>query len=315
MATHAIVLSVLGALALFLLGLEELSSALQSLGSERIRAWLLRMSRRPWLALLTGVWTTALLDSSSAVIVLLIALVDADALDFENALGIVLGANIGTTVSSQIIALNIGQAAPVLLFVGVLGRLFARSQRTELRLRVLTGVGLVFYGLEAVEAAVEPLRAAPDVLAWLQSLTEPMRGLVAGGLVTLVIQSSSATLGLAIQVCNGGMMPLTAGVSVMLGAEIGTCADTLVACSGRSRAAVRTGLFHLLFNIVSVALGAVCIGVLTAGAAALSPGASAGRQLANAHVLFNTIAALLALPLVPWAARGLRRWLPDRRPA
>jgi phosphate:Na+ symporter len=113
----------------------------------------------------------------------------------------------------------------------------------------------------------------------------------------------------AIKLCIAGLMSLPAGVAVMLGAEIGTCADTLVASFGRSRAALRVAVFHLLFNVVAVVLGALCIGWLVAAAAALSP--SRG-PVANAHTLFNTVSALLALPLLPWAARALRRVLPGR---
>lgn len=307
-----VALQLVAALALFLLGLEELSRTLRALESVRVRDWLARLSGTRWLALLTGIWVTALLDSSSAVIVLLIALVDSRTLAFENALGIVLGANIGTTVSSQIIALNVGRLAPVLLLFGVIGQVLVRSERASLRFRVAIGIGLIFTGLEQIEAAVEPLRGAPAVLAWLDSLTDPARGIVAGGLITLVIQSSSATLGVAIQLCMAGLMSLPAGVAVMLGAEIGTCADTLVASLGRSRAALRVAVFHLLFNVVSVVLGALCIGLLVAAATALSPAAGPGRQLANAHTLFNTVAAVLLLPLLPWVARALHCAIPER---
>ncbi|MBZ5711869.1 Na/Pi cotransporter family protein [Nannocystis pusilla] len=306
-----VALQLVAALALFLLGLEELSRTLRALESVRVREWLARLSGAPWLALLTGLWVTALLDSSSAVIVLLIALVDSRTLAFENALGIVLGTNIGTTVSSQIIALNVGRLAPVLLLVGVIGQLLVRSERAALRFRVAIGVGLIFTGLEQLEAALQPLREVPAVLAWLDSLTDPARGIFAGGLLTLVIQSSSATLGVAIQLCIAGLMSLPAGVAVMLGAELGTCGDTLIASLGRSRAALRVAVFHLLFNVVSVGLGALCIGSLVAAATALSPAAGPGRQLANAHTLFNTVAAVLVLPLLPWVAKALRRAIPD----
>ncbi|WAS91102.1 Na/Pi cotransporter family protein [Nannocystis punicea] len=307
-----VALQFVAALALFLLGLEELSQALRALESARVRGWLARLSRAPWLALLTGVWVTALLDSSSAVIVLLIALVDSKTLDFENALGIVLGANIGTTVSSQVIALDIGRLAPVLLLIGVIGQLLSRSERASLRLRVAIGVGLIFTGLEQIEAAVEPLREAPAVLTWLDSLTDPARGILAGGFFTLVIQSSSATLGVAIQLCLAGLMSLPAGVAVMLGAEIGTCADTLVATLGRSRSALRVAVFHLGFNVVSVVLGVLCIDWLVTASTSLSPAAGPGRQLANAHTLFNTLAAVLVLPLLSRATAALRWALPER---
>ncbi len=308
----SIALHLLGAVAVFLLGLDLLSDAFGAVPAERVQASLGRWSRTPLRALLAGIVATAVLDSSSAVIVILVALVNAHRLSAGNALGIVLGANIGTTVGSQVIALDIGWLAPMLLIVGVGGRLFVRSPSARVGLGIAQGRGLLFTCLELMDQAVHPLRDDPRALGWIERLADPVQGAATGGLVTLLIQSSSATVGIAIGLAKSGILSLQAGVAVMLGAEIGTCADTLIAGIGRTRAALRVGVFHLAFNIVSVIAGLLLIVPITDAAVGLSPGGDVGRHLANAHVLFDTGGALLALPFVGWAAAVLEAWIPDR---
>lgn len=305
-------LQLTGALATFLLGLELLSEALEARGVARVKPMLARFSRTPLLGILTGALATAVLDSSSAVIVLLIALVQARVLAFRNALGIVLGANIGTTVGSQIIALDLTAWAPILLMVGVAGRLAFKQEALRTTAEVLTGLGLVFWGLGLMDLAVHPLRDSEQVLDALATFEDPVQGALAGGLATLIIQSSSATVGIAIGLAKSGILTLPAGVAIMLGAEIGTCADTLVATIGRSREAIRVGIFHLVFNILSVIGGLMMVEPLTEAAILISPEAGPGRQIANAHVMFNVAGALLAVGFVPWAADRLERWIPDR---
>jgi phosphate:Na+ symporter len=309
--TANIVLSLLGALALFLLGLDWLSEALQSIGPERMKPALTRFSQNPLFGLLTGLVVTAVLDSSSAVIVMLVALVNARALAFPNALGMVLGANIGTTLGSQIIALDLTWLGPTLLAVGVFGRLLIRHKLTRYVLGVVQGLGLLFLGLALMDVAVHPLREWPQVLGALRALENPWQGALAGAIVTVVLQSSSATVGMAIGLCNSAVLTLPAGVAVMIGAEVGTCADTVLAAVGRSRAALRVGVFHLTFNLISALVGVALVGPLTWAAVAVAPGAGVGQHLANAHMMFNIGGALLALPLVGLAARLLERAIPD----
>jgi phosphate:Na+ symporter len=305
-------LAVATSIAVFLLGMDLLADALRAVGPERLEPWLARVSRTPLRAVGVGIAVTALLDSSSAVIVLLLALVSTGALAWRPALGVVLGSNIGTTIGSQVIALDLGWLGPGLLVAGVVGSLVARNPTVAEASRVARGMGLLFVGLGMLDDAVRPLRDDPTVLGWLRGLEDPVTGALAGGLTTVVIQSSSATVGVAIGLAKAGVLTLPAGVSVMLGAEIGTCADTLVAAAGRGPAAMRVGAFHLGFNVVSVMVGLALIGPLAAVASWATD--DVGQQLANAHVLFNSLGALVALPLLGVAARGLERLWPDAAP-
>ena len=299
----------IGGLALFLYGVDILATSLKQTQGGRFQRLLRRSAANRVVALTSGTAATVVLDSSSVVIILLIAIVDAGLIPFAGALPFVLGANIGTTFSSQVFAWNIDTYAPVLMAAGLAWKALARSDRAKQRATVLLGLGLVLFGLNIIGTAAEPLQQRPEIVAWLRQLENPLLGVLAGALVTVAIQSSSAMMGIVITLAGGGLITLPAGIAMMLGAEIGTCADTLLATIGRSRAAVKAGLFHLAFNIVSVAVGVLLIERLARFGAATA--GDTGQSIANAHVLFNVAGALLMLPFVAGAARLLDRLVPD----
>lgn len=298
----------LAGLALFLYGVQILAKALKELSGGKFQRLLYRSSKNRFSGLASGTVATVALDSSSVTIILLIALVDAGLVPFANVLPMILGANIGTTISSQLFAWNLDQFAPILLAIGLLGWSISKDEGRRRAFEVLLGIGLILFGLFTVGEAADPLKENPDIRAWLERLEAPLLGVLAGALVTVAIQSSSAMMGIVIVLASGGLISLPAGLAMMLGAEIGTVADTLIASIGRSRAAVRCGLFHLGFNIVSVSIGLLLLGPLTAFAQWSAT--DTGQQLANAHVLFNIAGALLMLPFVGLAAKLLERVVP-----
>lgn len=305
-----VALGMLGGLVLFLFGVDVLARALQEAGGGRFQKLLERSAANRFSALGAGTLATVALDSSSVVIILLIAIVDAGLVPFANALPVILGANIGTTLSSQVFAWNVDAWAPLLMLAGFLARALAPAKAWKRAGTVLLGIGLVLFALHLIGAAAEPLQDDPRVRQALARLDSPLLGVLVGAVLTVAIQSSSAMMGIVITLAGQGLIDLPAGLAIMLGAEIGTCADTLVATLGRSRAAVKAGVFHLLFNIASVALGVAALPLL-ASFARWSAG-DAGQQIANAHVLFNVAGALLALPLVRAAAALLERLVPER---
>lgn len=298
----------LAGLVLFLYGVSLLSSTLQEVASERMRRLLETAAGHRFRGLLTGTIATTLLDSSSATIILLIALVDAGALSFAHALPVILGSNIGTTISSQVFALNVDEYAPLLLLAGLAWRTAARSDRTRAWGTVVFGIGLVLFGLHTIGEAASPLKGNQAVIGWLKTMETPLYGVLAGAVITVAIQSSSAMLGIIITLAGEGLIGLPTGIAMMLGAEIGTCADTLVATLRRSRAAVRAGLFHLGFNLVTVAIGIALVPQITALAEWSS--SETGRQIANAHVGFNLAGALLFIGFVQTCAALLCRLVP-----
>lgn len=311
MDAFGIVLGLVAGLALFLYGVSRLAEGMRLVVGERLRRVLARATTNRVMGVLTGTAVTAVLDSSSVTIIMVIALVDAGALSFIQSLGVILGANIGTTISSQLIALDVSRYAPVALAVGlVVAALGHRRASTRLQHvgTALFGLGLVFFGLAQMGAAVEPLKASGHFAGWMAGLERPLVGLAAGAVTTVVIQSSSATLGLAITLASQGLLSLPAGVAVMLGAEIGTCADTLVATVGRSREALRAGVFHLAFNVLTATVGLALVGPLAE--LALLLGGDTARQIANAHVAFNVLGVTGAILVLGPAARVLAWLLP-----
>lgn len=304
-----VALGFVAGLALFLFGVQTLAAALRENQRGRFERLLKRFAGNRFGGVASGTAATVALDSSSVVIILVIAIVDAGLLPFSASLPVILGANIGTTFSSQIFAWNVDQWSPVMLAAALLARAFAKGDKAQAWSNALLGLGLVLFGLHTIGDAAAPLEEDQRIRDWLTRLESPALGILAGALATVAIQSSSAMMGIVITLAGGGLITLPAGIAIMLGAEIGTCADTLMATVGRSRAAVRAGLFHLAFNIVSVGLGYLLIDALAAFAQASA--SDTGQRIANAHVAFNVAGALLALPFTQAAAKALERVLPD----
>ena len=308
-------MAALAGLVLFIFGVTQLAQGLTDLNTENMRSVMSRFTTNRYAGLATGIVATTLLESSSVTIIMVIAMVSGGVLTFLQALGVVLGANIGTTVGAQIIAFRISEYVPLLMFAGLL-MLFISKSETRKRLGVvLLGFGLIFYGLDAIDAAMKPLRTHEPFLAMMRTLGEnAWLGAAVGCLITLIIQSSSATVAIVITLAGSGLISLPAGVAIMLGAEIGTCSDTLVATIGRGRPAVRTGVFHLLFNLISALLGVTFAHQMVELVQSISGGVSVGRQIANAQILFNVAGAAVVLPFLPAVARWLTRLIPDVEP-
>jgi len=238
-------------------------------------------------------------------------MVSASILTFVQSLGVVLGSNIGTAVGAQIISLNIELYIPILMFSGLLVLFLGRTARQKSIGIVLLGFGLMFYGLGAIDTAMKPFREYEPFLNWMESLgRNPFMGALVGAVFTVIIQSSSATVAIIVTLAGSGLIPLESGIAIMLGAEVGTCADTLIATIGRGSAALRTGVFHLLFNIASALLGIIFASQLAQIARAIS-GEDIGRQIANAQMLFNIIGVAAVIGFLPLVAYALEKLIPE----
>lgn len=307
-----VILSILGGLILFLYAVQRLSGLLQGLGDDRIKDWILRFTPNFLAAVVTGAVVTTILDSSSAVIIITIVFVNAKLLTFRQAMGIVLGANIGTTVSSQIIAMDIGKYSPIILLLGFFMMIISQSGQMGKIGQVILTFGILFFGLFTMEKAVEPLRESEIFKTWLSMADQPLYGAGFGALITLVIQSSSATVGMSIILCKKSLLSVTGGTAVMLGAELGTCSDTLLATINGSRSALKTGVFHISFNLLCLMLGLILFVPFTSLVMYISQNAEPGRQLANAHMIFNILGVILIFPFLKPIENLLHRLLPDK---
>jgi phosphate:Na+ symporter len=302
----------LAGLVLFIYGLTRLGDGLEALSTERMKALLSTCTTNRFAGVFTGIVTTTLLESSSVTIIMVIALVGSGVLTFVQSLGVVLGSNIGTAVGAQIIALDIKHYVPALMFLGMIILFLGRKSTLKNLGLIVLGFGLMFYGLEAIDDAMRPFRTYQPFIDWIQSVGQnPLYGAMVGAIFTLIIQSSSATVAIVITLASSGLISLPAGIAMMLGAEVGTCSDTLVATIGQGRAAIRTGVFHLLFNLISALLGILFAPYLVQLTLAVSSGAGIGRQVASAQILFNVIGVVVVIMFLPAIARGLAWIMPD----
>ena len=307
-----IILEVCAGLVLFLYAISSLSKTLIHAIGDKANHWIQKFTSNTLSSILVGAVITTLLDSSSAVIIITIILVNSKLLSFKQAMGIVLGANIGTTVSSQIISLNIGKYSPILLVAGFLLILFSKKEQFQNIGKVILYFGLLFFGLYTIENAVEPLKNELFFADLMKKVENPIAGSIVGAIVTLFIQSSSATVGMSILLTKKGFLSLTGGIAIMLGAELGTCSDTIIATIRGSRAAIKTGLFHVSFNLLSICLGLILFTPFVELVNKISAGTSIERALANAHMIFNVSGVLLFAWTLPFFEKILNKLIPEK---
>ncbi len=308
-----IVLSILGGLGLFLFAVNNLSDVLNALLGTKAKDILEKFTKNLFTAIVTGTVITIILDSSSAVIIMTIVLVNARALTFKNAMGVVMGANIGTTFSSQLIALDVGKYSPLPIIIGLVLSFATKRKNVSNIGRAIMFFGILFFGLYTMEHAVEPLKEKPYFLDYMSTLNNRFKGAGTGAVVTLIIQSSSATVGMVITLAKKGLIELPGAIAVMLGAELGTCSDTLLATIKSNRQAIKTGLFHLFFNLTTIIIGLFVFPLFVDFITYLSGSASLKQQVANAHILFNVLGVLVFLPFVGVSERMLNKLIPEKQ--
>lgn len=304
----------IGGLILFLFSISRLSSVLKEIFSDKVRGYIERYTKNLFLAIIIGTLLTILLDSSSAVIILAIIFINAGVLTFKNTMGLILGANIGTTFSSQIIAMDLGQYSIIPLALGFIFMLFGRTEKQKRNGSVLFYLGMLFFGMFIIEHSVLPLKENPQFATWMEQIDgNHWYGALVGAIVTLVLQSSSGTVGMSIILGNQEVISAAAGISIMLGAELGTCANTIIATINGTRQAVKAGIFHLIFNLSTIILGLSLFRPFLKLVTLISSNNSIGTVTANAHVAFNLIGVLIFLPLIGLLGKLLNKALPDSK--
>lgn len=313
----------LGGLALFLYGLDKLAAALKAVVGEKMQPLLASVTRNRWMGALTGAGVTAVINSSTVTTVLVVSLISAEVMTLTQAIPIIFGANIGSTFTAQIIAFKFTAIGLPMVAGGFAAILLGRQEVVRHWGALVMGLGLVLFGMSMMGDAMAPLRAYPPFLDLMVSLTNPLLGILAGALLTALIQSSAATTGIVIVLASQGLISLEAGIAVAFGANVGTCGTALLAAIGKPREAVRAALVHVLFNLIGVILWAAFIPYLADLVVAVSPAApdlegtarlaaEVPRQVANAHTLFNVINTILFIGFVDTMARLVVWLVPDR---
>ncbi len=303
----------LGGLILFIYSIKELSDVMRGFFSESAKMIISKYTNNVLSAILIGTIMTILLGSSSAVIIIVIVFINAHSLSFRQAMGIIMGANIGTTFSSQIIALDVGRYAIIPLAIGLILEVVSKKERIQSYGQVMFYFGMLFFGLFIIEESVLPLRDSPIFEEWVSRVDESsFQGTLIGGLITLIIQSSSATVGMAIVLGKQNLITIAGGIAVMMGAELGTCSDTLLATIRGTRQAFKAGLFHLIFNLCSISLGLLFFYPFVDLIDFISGDQGIDNQIANAHMVFNILGVVLFFPFIRLFENVLNYLIPER---
>lgn len=309
----SIVLGLLGGLALFLYGMQMMSSGLEAAAGNRMKGILEKLTSNPILGVIVGAGITAVIQSSSATTVMVVGFVNSGMLSLQQAVWIIMGANIGTTITGQLIALDVGAIAPLLAFAGVAVVTFSKKQTVQHYGQIVAGLGILFLGMEMMSSAMSPLRDSETFISLMTQFGNPVIGILVGAVFTAIIQSSSASAGILQTLAIGGLIDLPNAVFVLFGQNIGTCITAVLASIGTSRNAKRTTIIHLTFNIIgTIIFTIVCILTpLTTVVQNFTPDNPAA-QIANMHTLFNVVTTLLLLPFGRKLAKLAVRILPER---
>lgn len=305
--------SLLGGLALFLYGMQMMSTNLEAAAGSRMKQILERLTANRFLGVFVGAGITAIIQSSSATTVMVVGFVNSQLMTLKQAVWIIMGANIGTTVTGQLIALDIGAIAPLIAFAGVALILFVKQKKVQFAGGIIAGLGILFLGMGMMSAAMIPLRDSQHFVNLMTKFSNPFLGILAGAAFTAIIQSSSASVGILQALAVSGLIGLDSAVFVLFGQNIGTCITAVLASIGANRDAKRTTLIHLIFNVIGTTVFTlIClVSPFTQWMASFTPDNPAA-QIANVHTLFNIVTTLLLLPFGTQLARISEKLLPDK---
>ena len=307
-----LILGLLGGLALFLYGMQMMSMNLEAVAGNRMKQILERLTANRFLGVLVGAGITAIIQSSSATTVMVVGFVNSGLMTLNQAIWIIMGANIGTTITGQLIALDIGALAPLIAFVGVVPIVFFKNKKAQHIGGIIAGIGVLFIGMGMMSDSMMPLRDSEGFVRFMTQFSNPVLGILAGAAFTAVIQSSSASVGILQALAKSGVVTLDSAVYVLFGQNIGTCITAVLASIGTTRNAKRTTIIHLSFNIIGtiVFVGVCQFLPFVKWMTELAPGDPVA-QIANVHTIFNITTTVLLLPFGTQLAR-LATWiLPD----
>ncbi|MAS78720.1 MAG: Na/Pi-cotransporter II-like protein, partial [Candidatus Marinimicrobia bacterium] len=304
-----IMTGLLGGLGMFLYGMEMMSDGMKMTAGDSMRSILEKLTSNRYIAVFIGAFVTMVIQSSSATTVMLVSFVNSGLLNFTQALGVVLGSNIGSTVTAQIVAFKITDYALLLIAAGSIMSLFAKKDTIKHLGFVILGFGLLFYGMKVMSDTMKPLRSDPTFNSILTSFENPFLGILAGAVFTALVQSSSATTGIVITLASGGSITLEAGIPLILGANIGTCVTALLAGLNASRDAKRVAIGHVTFNVIGVLL--FCFWIPSFAEFVSNTSDNIPRQIANAHTIFNIAATIIFIPFTPFISRTIINYFPD----
>ena len=288
-----------GGLGLFLFGMRLMSESIEKAAGAKLRGILEMFTTNRFLGMLVGIIFTAVIQSSSACTVMVVSFVNSGLMNLYQAAGVIFGANIGTTVTSQLVSFNLSEIAPVFLLAGILGVMFCKRQSIVKICHIVLGFGVLFMGLSGMSSAMSGMRDMPEIVHILSSLTSPMLAILVGTILTAVIQSSSVTVSIVLLMANQGLLELPICLFIVLGCNIGACTSALLASLNGKKDAKRAAMIHFLFNVIGTVLMYLILKL------AMNPvmdmlhmvsGTNSGRFVANAHTIFTIFQVIALFP-------------------
>ena len=318
-----LIISLFGGLALFLFGMKQMSEGMKKTAGDKMRSILSALTNNRLIGMTVGAFVTMVIQSSSATTVMLVSFVQAQLMTFVQSLGVILGADIGTTITAQLIAFKLTDYALLMIAVGFAIRMFSRKENSKHIGEVILGFGILFFGMKLMSDAMKPLRTYQPFIDMLRGLENPFLGLFVGAVFTALIQSSSAFTGIVIVLAQQGLLTLDAGIPLIFGANIGTCITAGLASIGTSREARRVAIAHVMFKIAGVLLFIFWVPTFAEIIRSISPTSSSvgmdklasetPRQIANAHTIFNVSLAFIFLPFTTFFANIIMKIYPEKK--
>lgn len=305
--------SLLGGLALFLMGMKMMSDGLEQTAGDKMKTVLEKLTSNRFLGVGVGAGITAVIQSSSATTVMVVGFVNSGLMTLRQAIWVIMGANVGTTITGQLIALDVGVIAPLIAIVGVVFIVFLKSKKLHHWGYIFAGLGILFMGMNMMSDSMSGLRDSQEFVNAVTNLSNPVLGILAGAVFTAIIQSSSASVGILQALAMSGAISLSSSVYVLFGQNIGTCITAVLASVGTSRNARRTTVIHLLFNITgTIIFTIICmLTPFTDFMQSLTPDNPAA-QIANVHTIFNIVTTLILLPFGTLLEKAALKILPER---
>ena len=299
------ILTMAGGLGLFLFGMELMSDSIEKVAGARLRRILEIFTTNRFMGMIVGIIFTGIIQSSSACTVMVVSFVNSGLMNLYQAAGVILGANIGTTITSQLVSFNLSKIAPLILLVGVVVMMFTKKEKVRKVAEVVVGFGILFVGLSTMSQAMANMKNEPQVVNLLMSLKNPFLATLMGFALTAIIQSSSVTVSIVLLLANQDLLPLPITLYIILGCNIGACATAMLASMTGKKDAKRAALIHLLFNIIGTVI--IYIALFVAGDQIVelikSISADNGRFVANAHTLIKIAQVIMLFPFTVWLVK------------
>ena len=301
----SIILSMAGGLGLFLFGMSQMSDSIEKVAGAKLRRILEIFTTNRFMGMIVGIVFTGIIQSSSACTVMVVSFVNSGLMNLYQAAGVIFGANIGTTITSQLVSFNLSEVAPVILLLGVLVMMFSKKESVKKVAEVIVGFGVLFVGLSTMSEAMAGMKNVPEVVNLLASLKNPFLATLVGLVLTSIIQSSSVTVSIVLLMANQGLLALPICLYIILGCNIGACTTALLASFSGKKDAKRAAMIHFLFNVIGTVLLYIILFIAQDQVVSLISSISAdnGRFVANSHTIIKIFQVIILFPFSNWIVK------------